>query len=314
MWPARSREPATVLLPGPLDIAATLAPLRRSGDDMVDRWDGVRLLGSVRAGLTPSAEEAAVAPYVAHARGGVSRACLDVLAEPPAATPAAAAALAGRFVPVSAAFAGLCRSDQVLARLVDRFPGVRPVLRPDLLTALIHCVSAQQVNLAWAATTRRRLALRFGRRLEVAGHEVYRHDAARLARASIAALRELQFTTAKAVTLIEVARAVSGGHLRLEELAALPDAGVVARLTALKGIGTWSAGWVLARTLGRPVVVVGDLGVRRAVGAAYLGSPLPAPEEVQRATEHWGEAAGEAQALVLHAWAEGALVAIAGRP
>jgi DNA-3-methyladenine glycosylase II len=284
--------------PGPLDLAASLAPLSRWGDDLVDRWDGARLAGTAAISAGP-------VPYLAVARGGLAEPWLDVIA--PASPGEVAAALVARLPAPPPEFAGLCRRDPVVGRLAGRFPGVRPVLRPDLLTALVHCVSAQQVNLAWAATTRRRLALAFGRRQEVAGVEVYRHDAGRLAAASVAEVRSLQFTTAKAATLVEVARAMVTGRLGLADLAGLPDAEVVARLTALRGIGTWSAEWVLARTLGRPVVVAGDLGVRRAVGAAYGLGPLPAPDEVRRATAHWGGAALAGQTLLLHAWAEGVL-------
>lgn len=281
-----------VELPGPLDLAATLEPLRRSGDDLVDRWDGCWLLGTIGS-----------APYAAGAGGDLVRPWLEVTA----AEAGVAAGVAARFAPAPPSFAVLCRSDPVVGALDARFPGVRTVRRPDLLTALIHCISAQQVNLAWAATTRRRLAEAFGHRLTVAGHTVYRHSAERLAGASVADLRRLQFTGAKAGAIIEVAGVVAEGRLHLAELAALPDAEVVARLTVLRGIGVWSAEWVLARTLGRPVVVSGDLGVRRAVGTAYLGVPLPSPDEVRRATAHWGDAANAAQQLLLHALAEGAM-------
>ena len=44
----------------------------------------------------------------------------------------------------------------------------------------------------------------------------------------------------------------------------------------------------------------GDLGVRKAVGLAYLGAPLPNEAEVRSATAHWGTSAGTAQALLLH--------------
>jgi 3-methyladenine DNA glycosylase/8-oxoguanine DNA glycosylase len=47
-------------------------------------------------------------------------------------------------------------------------------------------------------------------------------------------------------------------------------------------------------------VVAGDLGVRKAVGAAYLGGRMPSPAEVRAATAHWGAAAGVAQQLLLH--------------
>jgi DNA-3-methyladenine glycosylase II len=67
----------------------------------------------------------------------------------------------------------------------------------------------------------------------------------------------------------------------------------------LRGIGEWSAEWTLARGLGRPRVVAGDLGVRKAVGKAYLDGRMPSPLEVRKLTAHWGQAATAAQALLL---------------
>jgi len=81
------------------------------------------------------------------------------------------------------------------------------------------------------------------------------------------------------------------------------------------GIGRWTAEWLLARTLGRPRVVAGDLGVRKAVGAAYLDGRMPSEAEVRAATAHWGPAAGVAQQLLLH-WlsAEASATRSATRP
>ena len=74
---------------------------------------------------------------------------------------------------------------------------------------------------------------------------------------------------------------------------------MIAHLTQLPGIGRWSAEWFLARTLGRPRVVAGDLGVRKAIGRLYQVG-MPSEDETRRLTEHWGPAANVAQALALH--------------
>src|SRR5438309_11605755 len=121
-------------------------------------------------------------------------------------------------------------------------------------------------------------------------------------------VRALQFTTNKSVSIVATAQAmVSNPDLSLDQLNLLEDDDVIQRLIAIRGIGLWSAEWVLARTLGRPRVVAGDLGVRKAVGLAYLGTPAPSEAEVRAATAHWGPSAGAAQALLLHALGEGAL-------
>ena len=56
----------------------------------------------------------------------------------------------------------------------------------------------------------------------------------------------------------------------LGALALLPDEEVKAQLTALRGLGEWTADWFLARYLGRPRAwPAGDLALRKAVRALY---------------------------------------------
>jgi DNA-3-methyladenine glycosylase II len=188
-----------------------------------------------------------------------------------------------------------------------RFPGLRQIRQLDLYSALIRCISAQQVNLRWAVTTRRRLAEAFGERHTVDGETVYHLDPACVARLPPEQIRALQFTTSKSVSIVAVAQALDEGRIRLDELASLSDEDVIATLVTIRGIGRWSAEWVLARTLGRPTVVAGDLGVRKAVGLAYLDDAAPSEAAVRQATAHWGASASAAQALLLHGLAEGAL-------
>ncbi len=298
-WAGEAIEPGTrftVALQGPLDLAASLEGFHRWGDDLVDRWDGRTLLRTTRA-------DGQVIAFACTVAGSVEAPALEVAVADARHRPAVEAAVQGMFVQAPAALATLCAIDPLVARLEQRFPGTRPVLQLDLLTALIRAISAQQVNLRWAATTRRRLAEAFGTRHIVAGREVYSFDPERLAGLAPAALRALQFTTRKAEYLVATAAEVASGRLDLARLRELPDEAVIERITALRGLGRWTADWLLARTLGRPRVAAGDLGVRKAVGLAYAGGRLLAEQEVRELTAHWGAAAGVAQQLLLHALA-----------
>ncbi|MGA2412273.1 MAG: hypothetical protein ABSG46_18055, partial [Candidatus Binataceae bacterium] len=205
------------------------------------------------------------------------------------------------FLPLCPAFDDLCRVDPVIAYLARWHRGFRPVMQADLLTALVRCISAQQVNLKWASTVRGRLAETFGERHQIGDHEVYSLAPERIASLPIAAIRALQFTTRKAEYIINAARAVANGELDIVELARLSDDEVIARVTAIRGLGLWTAEWILARTLGRPRVSAGDLGVRKAIGIAYMDGRMASPDEVRAAASHWGVAAGLAQGLLLHA-------------
>jgi DNA-3-methyladenine glycosylase II len=291
-------------LPGPLDFAASLEIFRRSGDDMLDRWDGRWLVRTLT-------EDGQVHPYACQVSSDIDRPVLRVLIEDPGVRPIVLRALNAAFLPLLLEFEQLCTADPLIAHLARQHRGFRPVLQADLMTALVRCISAQQVNLKWAATVRARLAQQFGRRHRVGEHIVYSFAPAHLAALEIADIRALQFTTRKAEYVINAARAIAGGELNFAELAQLSDDEVIAKVTAIRGLGLWTAEWVLARTLGRPRVSAGDLGVRKAVGIAYFGGRMPTPEEIRQATAHWGRAAGLAQALLLHAQHEKTLHAYA---
>ncbi|HSK36599.1 MAG TPA: hypothetical protein VLA80_07680 [Actinomycetota bacterium] len=284
---------AAVPVVGPVDLAGSLDVFRRSGDDLLDRWDG-------RVWLRALADGDRMVGLAARPVGTVTDPGLLVEAEAGADPAAAGRALAVAFPTAPEALAGLAAADPVIARIADRFPGIVPVLQPDLLTAVVRAISAQQITLRFAAVLRGRLARRYGHRHQVADAEVWSLDPGRLAGAEVADLRELQFSNAKAVATVAFAGAVASGRMDLRELAALDDEAVVERLVAFPGIGRWTAEWLLARTLGRPQVVAGDLGVRKAVGAAYLDGRMPSEAEVRAVTAHWGEAAGVAQQLLLH--------------
>jgi DNA-3-methyladenine glycosylase II len=283
-----------VALEGPLDVTRSLEVLRRWGDDLLDRWNGVVLRRVLPTDDGPVA--VAVRP-----RGTVAAPRLVGVAE--RAAGGLEAAVASTFLPGSPAWPALVAADPALARAEAVAPGVRSLRYPDPLRALVRAVTAQQVNLPFATTLRRRLAEAYGVEHRVGEGAVRRLDVDRLAEAEVSELRALQLSTAKATAVVGLAAAELRGELALERFAAMDDAEVVADLTAHRGIGRWTADWFLVRVLGRPAVVAGDLGVRKAVGAAYFEGRVPSEAEVREATAHWGEAAGVAQQVLLEALA-----------
>jgi len=160
-------------------------------------------------------------------------------------------------------FHGFAEREPVLAETLHRFPGFRPPLAPDPFEALVSSITAQQVSLHAAFAVRSRFIERFGERAELAYSFPTRE---RVARASEEELTALGFSRRKAEYVLGVARA----DIDLDALGVLPDDEVKARLTALRGLGEWSADWFLARYLARPHAwPAGDLGLRKAVLAFY---------------------------------------------
>jgi DNA-3-methyladenine glycosylase II len=275
-----------VVFDGPADLEGTFERFRRFGDDLLERFDGRTLWRTARL-------SGRAVPYALHLDSG------GVLVDGDPADLAGLRPLVERMLVPLDGLAELRAVDPAIDAAWQHVGAIRSVVDGDLFTGLVRAISAQQVNLSWACTTRRRLAEAFGTPHPVGGGSVHSLDLERLATADPLELRALQFTNAKARSIVELAQAALEGLLERDALDALPDEEVIARLVRLRGIGEWSAEWTLARGLGRPRVVAGDLGVRKAVGKAYLGGRLPSAAEVRELTAHWGPAATAAQALLL---------------
>jgi DNA-3-methyladenine glycosylase II len=181
-------------------------------------------------------------------------------------------------------------ADPALTELIARCYGMRPPQAPTLFEALVTSISAQQVNLAFATATRSRLIRRYGRAMALDGRTYYAFPTPdSLADASLQEVRDMQFSWRKAEYIVNLARLVATGELRLETFPQLSNEAVIERITRVKGLGRWTADWLLARGLGRgDVVAAGDLGVRKAVGRFYFGGQTPSVEEVRTYAARWG--------------------------
>lgn len=180
-----------------------------------------------------------------------------------------------------AAVAHLRAVDPVLARLIgDAAPP--PVRLPtgDPYGALMRVICGQQLSVAAARAIYGRLVERFGGR-PPAPEELLAEDPDELRQA-------VGLSRAKTVTLRALAEDVVDGRLDFAHLAALGDDELIAALSAVKGIGEWTAQIYLIAELGRPdVLAVGDLGIRRAVERAYGLDDLPTRDGLIALAEPW---------------------------
>ena len=95
-------------------------------------------------------------------------------------------------------------------------------------------------------------------------------------------LRAAGLSGNKMAAIRDLAEKVSGGIVPLDDLATLDDDGVVERLTAVRGVGRWTAEMFLLFELLRPDVwPVGDLGVRAGLGRVLGWDSQPTPRETE---------------------------------
>ena len=176
-------------------------------------------------------------------------------------------------------------ADPVLRDLIDEIGvdglGDSRAGRPDdHYGALVRSIVGQQLSTKAARAIYTRLTDRFGGRTPTPV-EVLEDDPEELRAAA-------GLSHAKVGFLRSLAEHVIDGELELERLDDLPEDEVIAELTAVKGLGTWSAHMFLMFHLQRPdVLPVGDLGIRRAMMIRYGLPQLPSPAEMEQIAEPW---------------------------
>jgi DNA-3-methyladenine glycosylase II len=181
------------------------------------------------------------------------------------------------------------KHDKVMRSLINRFPGFRPILTPNLFEAAAWAIIGQQVNLQFAYRIKSRLVEYVGRTFEIDG-EAYHlfprpHEVAEI---SHERLMSMQFSGRKAEYLHDLAVMIADGQLNLESLQKKDFSEAEAELLNLRGIGPWSANYILLRGAGhRDAFPIGDSGINRAVMTLYGLSEKPDTSYLLDLAERW---------------------------
>ena len=275
--------------PHPIDLGVSIARYSRWGEDLLNVVDGGALYRVNQSGDPYRICQRSAGEMQIDTPGDIGTAVAEAQYQLSASLPLSEVQRLGERVP------------SVAAKLV-RMPGYRPPMSNGVLESLMGSISAQQVNLRWAGTTRNRLVQRYGVRHTFGGVAVWECPAPEvLATAEPEDIREMQYTTRKSEYIIAAARAIRDGTLSALESAS--DTEVIDRITSVRGLGRWTAEWYLARTLARPgVIAAGDLGVRKAVSRFVAGSDeMLSESEVRTLTSDWGDGGNWGIHLLLEA-------------
>ncbi|RDB64612.1 DNA-3-methyladenine glycosylase 2 family protein [Gordonibacter sp. 28C] len=151
------------------------------------------------------------------------------------------------------AIAHLKARDARLAEAIDAIGPVRREVTPDLFAALVNCIVGQQISTKAQATVWKRMVDAFG---DVAPEAV--------AACTDDELQRFGLSFRKVGYIKGCTERVLSGELDLEALADLPDDEVCRRLSALPGIGVWTAEMLMTFSMQRPdVMSFGDLAILR---------------------------------------------------
>ena len=146
-----------------------------------------------------------------------------------------------------------------LDALARQFRGVKPPRFPTLFEALVNAIACQQLSLTVGILLLNRLTAAFGPSGPQQGMLAHAFPAPEnLARLDTEALRPLGFSRQKARAIVELALAIAEQQVNLDELEILDNEAASDRLRKLRGVGRWSAEYILLRGLGRLHVFPGD--------------------------------------------------------
>ena len=188
-----------------------------------------------------------------------------------------------------APFYGMAGKDPVLAGMTERFNGLHLPHTSSVFEALVLAIMGQQISTHVARVIRGLFIETHGPRLTVDGETYYAFPRPEtLAAQSVDDLRQLKLSQRKAEYVHGIACAALEDPTGMEGLHRLSDEEVIKQTVALRGVGGWTAQWLLIRALGRPdALPLGDLALRRVVSRLYFNGEDVNDRQVEEFAERW---------------------------
>jgi DNA-3-methyladenine glycosylase II len=273
----------------PFRLDLTTWALRRRSKNTVDRWNGAQytriiVLDNKPAKLTITQETRAGEP------------ALVVVVESEAALDDRIKREVGPLVQRILGltidlqpFYVLAAKNDSLGAVVEKFNGVKPPQFASVFEGLINAVACQQVTLDLGILLINRLSDNFGARFvdrDVAFHAF--PEPADLAIAPEEAVKALGFSYQKARAIKELATNVAENRTDLVSLGGMTNKHAIEYLSTIRGIGRWSAEYVLLRGLGRLDTFPGDdIGAQNNLQRMFDLEGKPNYEKIRQLTSGW---------------------------
>lgn len=153
----------------------------------------------------------------------------------------------------------LCKKDKKLAAVIDKAGHIYRETDTDLFSSVVHHIIGQQISTRVQATIWQRMQNEFG---EVNAESILSSD--------IPKLQSFGMTFRKAEYISDFARKVASGEFDLSGIQQKSDEEAIRQLTALKGIGVWTAEMILLFCMQRPnIFSYDDLAIQRGLRMIY---------------------------------------------
>ncbi len=272
----------------PFDLRFTAWALRRRPDNMIDCWEDQSYQRVMVYDGRPVEVEVTQ-------RSSSNKPILQVKASAEMIGPGLKSALhhtlermLGLRIDLSK-FYDFVKGDTKLYELSQRFHGLKPPRFPNLFETLVNAFACQQLTLTVGILLLNRLAVRCGLPFKKGSSTAYAFpQPERVARLRPETFRKMGFSRQKGRALAELSQRVARKSVDLEGIEVLDDQAALEQLYQLRGVGRWSAEYVLLRGMGRTTLFPGDdVGAQNKLRHLLrLRNPLDY-EGVRRLLDRW---------------------------
>ncbi|PGC89445.1 DNA glycosylase [Bacillus toyonensis] len=184
----------------------------------------------------------------------------------------------------------LAEKDKLLHTPIKEHYGLRNMGIPDLFEALCWGILGQQINLTYAYTLKRRLVENFGKNVEWNGNKYWIFPLPqKIAKLTVEDLLPLKMTIKKCEYLIGVAQLMVNGKLTKQSLLHTNDHKKAEKLlVSIRGIGPWTANYVLMRCLRFPTAFpIDDVGLHNVIKLLTGSETKPTKKEIKEYATTW---------------------------
>ncbi len=179
--------------------------------------------------------------------------------------------------------------DRAMRRLFDNFRGFRPVMMPSVFETAAWAIIGQQVNSAFAFTIKSRLVELVGRWMKINGRSYLLFPRpSDIVKIEPAVLRSAQLSGRKIEYLQDFCAMITNNQFVIDDLITTPYDIARERLLAVRGIGEWTANYILMRGAGhQDAFPFGDAGIKAAIGNNYGFDPSREMDRMIELADTW---------------------------
>ena len=274
----------------PFRLDLTVWALRRRAHNVVDRfddgcWHRVLVIGKLPAAVAVRQTRSGAHPEIE----------VRISAARPRAVKAEVATLVTRMLGLErelSDFYRLASGDPRLRELAERLRGMKPVRYASVFEAFANAVACQLVSLSAGMHVLNRIADQYGASGKVDGAATAMRSfptAESIARSNPDALRAFGLSRQKGEYLIGLAKlAIDPKDRDFASIDRLNDDDAIARLSKIRGVGRWTAEYVMLRGFGRINIFPGDdVGGRNKLFEWLGSSDAPTYDGVGKMLERW---------------------------